>query len=152
MTWIRHFLPFITRAHRFVYLASGGWIGGSLFGMRFLLLGNVGRRSGSHHQTPILYVPDGERLVLAGSNAGQDRHPAWWLNLQEHPEATVQAGRHKFAVKARQASSEEAPRLWALLQESYGWFENYREATDREIPLVVLDPTETACRSSTSSI
>lgn len=152
MTWIRHFLPFITRVHHFIYLTSGGWIGGWLFGMRFLLLGNIGRRSGAHYLTPILYVPDGERLVLVGSNAGQDRHPAWWLNLQAHPGTTVQAGRRRFAVTARQASGEEAPRLWALLQESYGWFESYREATDREIPLVVLDPTETACRSSTSSM
>ncbi|MCP5059997.1 MAG: nitroreductase family deazaflavin-dependent oxidoreductase [bacterium] len=140
MLWIRHFLPFITRAHRWMYLASRGWLGGWLPGMRFLLLGHVGRRSGTAYLTPILYVADGDRFILAGSNAGQDRPPAWWLNLQARPEATVQAGRRRLAVKATTARAEEAERLWALLLGSYRWFDSYREATDREIPIVILEP------------
>ena len=142
MTWLQRCLPFITRVHRFVYLASRGWVGGSLFGMRFLLLGHVGRRSGTRYLTPILYVRDGERFVFAGSNAGQDWHPAWWLNLRSRPDATVHAGRRRLKVKARQASGDEADDLWALLEGSYPWFDSYRTGTDREIPLVVLEPTE----------
>ena len=79
MTWIRHFLPFITRTHRWMYLTTRGWIGGWLPGMRFLLLGHVGRRSGTAYLTPILYIADGDRFILAGSNAGQDRPPACGL-------------------------------------------------------------------------
>lgn len=140
MRWIRYFLPFITRTHRWMYLTTRGWIGGWLPGMRFLLLGHVGRRSGTAYLTPILYVADGDRFILAGSNAGQDRPPAWWLNLQARPDATVQAGRRRFAVKATTARDAEAERLWALLLGSNRWFDSYREATDREIPIIVLEP------------
>ncbi|MCP5065496.1 MAG: nitroreductase family deazaflavin-dependent oxidoreductase [bacterium] len=137
---IRPFLPFITRAHRWVYLATRGWIGGWLPRMRFLLLGHIGRRSGTPYLTPILYVRDGNRLILAGSNAGQDRPPSWWFNLLAQPDATVQTGRSRFAVKARAAREDEAERLWALLQDSYRWFDSYRITADREIPIIVLEP------------
>lgn len=141
MKWIRHFLPFITRTHRQVYLITRGWIGGWLPGMRFLLLGHVGRRTGRAHLTPILYVPDGDRFILVGSNAGQEHHPAWCLNLQAHPQATVRAGRRHLPVKATVASGTEVERLWKVLGDSYGFFDRYREATDRELPIVVLEPS-----------
>ena len=140
MTWIRHILPQITGVHRWLYVHTGGWIGASAIGFRFLLLEHVGRKTGQRRLTPILYVPDGERFVMAASNAGQDRHPAWWLNLQAQPEVTIRVGRRVIAVKARRASDAELARLWPLLTSSWRWFDEYSSATDREIPVVVLEP------------
>lgn len=143
MTFMRHWLWLITPLHRFIYRASRGWLGGRSMGFRFLLLEHVGRKSGLQRTTPILYVEDEGRFILAASNAGQDRHPAWWLNLQAHPEVHVQAGRRRVAVKARRASVEEETRLWPILGASWRWFDDYKAGTDREIPVVILEPTGT---------
>ena len=144
MTWIRHVLPLITAVHRWLYVHTRGWIGGSAIGFRFLLLEHIGRKTGIRRLTPILYVEDGDRFVLAASNAGQPRHPAWWLNLEARPESTVRVGRRTLAVKARLASDAELPRYWALLTESYRWFDQYRDVAGREIPVVVLEPADGA--------
>ena len=136
---IRWLLKLITALHRFVYRASGGRIGARLLGMDMLLLTHVGRKSGKTYQTPLLSVPDGERLVVAASNAGDDRLPAWWFNLEASPDTVLQAGREHFSVRARQASGEEETQLWKLLEESYGPYRRYKEKTSRHIPVVVLD-------------
>ena len=146
MRQIRHILPWVTRSHRFVHRVSGGRLGSWLFGFRFLVLEHVGRRSGVRRETPLLYARDEERFVVAASNAGQDHHPAWWLNLQANPDAVVRIGRRAWPVKARRAEGDEAARLWSLLGDEWGWFDSYREGTDRDIPVVVLEPTGTAGR------
>ena len=142
MSWMRHALPFMTPIHRWVYTRSGGRIGGTLGSLRFLMLEHTGRKSGELRRTPILYVPDAGRFVLAASNAGQDQHPAWWLNLEAKPEAVVRVGRERIAVNARRASGEEKERLWALLIDQFPGFAGYREETQRDIPIVVLEPSE----------
>lgn len=136
---IRWLLALITRVHRWVYRASGGRIGANLGGWRMLLLEHVGRRSGLPRITPLLYVEDGERFVVVASNAGDDRHPAWWLNLQARPEAGIQLGRDHLRVKARVATGPERERLWAKLRASYRYYDDYRERTQREIPVVILE-------------
>ena len=78
---IRWLIALITALHRFVYRMSGGWIGGRLPGQRFLLLTTRGRRTGLERTQPLLYVRDGDDFVVVGSNGGDDRPPAWWLNL-----------------------------------------------------------------------
>jgi deazaflavin-dependent oxidoreductase (nitroreductase family) len=137
---IRWLIALITALHRFVYRASGGWIGGWLPGQRFLLLTTTGRRTGRERTMPLLYVPDGGRFVVVGSNGGDDRPPAWWLNLQAVPEACVQAGRERRRVRARQAHGAELADLWARLEQSYRYYADYRRRTSREIPVVVLEP------------
>ena len=138
---IRWLLRLITVVHRFVYRASGGRIGAHLLHMDMLLLTHVGRKSGQAYVTPLLYVPDGDRFVIAASNAGDDRAPAWWYNLQAKPDTVLQAGREHVSVRARQAVGEEEAQLWKLLEGSYGPYRRYREMTTREIPVVVLDRT-----------
>ena len=136
---IRWLIALITVLHRFVYRASGGWIGGRLPGQRFLLLTTTGRKSGQERVMPLLYVPDGERFVVVGSNGGDDRPPAWWLNLQAKPEAKVQVGRRRLRVTARRAHGAELDALWKSLDASYQYYSDYRRRTSREIPVVVLD-------------
>jgi deazaflavin-dependent oxidoreductase (nitroreductase family) len=137
---IRWLIALITALHRFVYQRSGGRIGGRLPGQRFLLLTTTGRRTGRERTMPLLYIPDGRGFVVVGSNGGDDRPPAWWLNLQAHPSARVQVDRQHHPVRARQARGAELDALWARLEESYRYYADYRRRTAREIPVVVLEP------------
>lgn len=137
---IRWLLAIITAVHRWVFRVSGGRIGGRWFGFRFLLLEHVGRQSGIVRKTPLLYVEDGDRLVIAASNMGDDRHPAWYLNLRKTPRARVELGTEAVAVMAREASDAEAEALWPKLEASYRWFDDYRRKVTRQIPVVILEP------------
>jgi deazaflavin-dependent oxidoreductase (nitroreductase family) len=109
-------------------------------GIDDLLLTTRGRRSGTLRRTALVYVRDGGRYVLAASNAGADRHPAWYLNLVADPRVTVQVGRRTFAATARTASPGERPRLWDLMIAAMPSYRGYGERTGREIPVVVVDP------------
>lgn len=136
---IRWLLVLITRVHRALYRATGGRVGAKLFGIRVLLLTSVGRRSGLPRVSPLLYVPDEKGFVVIASNAGDERDPAWWLNLRARPEATVQAGRERCAVRAREASPEEDAQLWPRLVASYRFYARYRARAKRRIPIVILE-------------
>ena len=85
-------------------------------------------------------MPDRERLIVVGSNAGDDRPPAWWLNLQADPAAAVQVDRAHHRVRARQALGAELDALWVQLEQSYSYYADYRRRTSREIPVVILEP------------
>ncbi len=135
----RWLLASITRLQRFLYLRTGGVIGASIFGVTMLLLTTVGRRSGRERTTPLLYIEDAEHLVVIGSNAGDERHPAWWLNLQAQPRARVQIRSRRFDVVARRADPAETARLWPRLVASYAYFDRYREKTRRDIPVILLE-------------
>lgn len=137
---IRWLLALITHVHRFLYRATGGALGARLGGSDMLLLRHVGRKSGRERVTPLLYVADGERLLLVASNAGDERHPQWWLNLLARPEAEVQLRRTRRRVRARAARPEEREALWPKLVAAYRPYEDYRHSTRREIPIVILEP------------
>lgn len=137
---IRWLIAFITHVHRFLYTVSGGRIGGSGLWYRFLMLETVGRRTGRLRRVPLLYVEDGARLVVIGSNGGDDRTPAWWLNLQGRPEAVAQVGRERRRVRGRAATPAERAELWPRLVAAYRWYDDYQRRTAREIPVVVLEP------------
>lgn len=141
---IRWLLALITRVQRFLYIRTGGAIGASIFGVTMLLLTTVGRRTGATRVTPLLYIQDGDRLVVIGSNAGDDRHPAWWLNLQAQPRARVQVRKQHFEVVARRADRAETERLWPRLVAAYGYFDRYKEKTNRDIPVIVLERSPVA--------
>jgi len=136
---IRWLIALITRLHRFLFLATDGRIGSSALWMRFLLLGHTGRKSGIRRYTPLLCVEDEGRWIVVGSNGGDDRPPAWWLNLRANPEAEVRYYRERIAVEAREASEDEYEPMWARLQQSYSFYDDYRTRTDRKIPVVVLE-------------
>ncbi len=111
-------------------------------GQRFLLLTTAGRRTGRTRVMPLLYIPDGDRFVVVGSNGGDDRPPAWWLNLQAWPAAQVQVGRRRHRVTARRGRGAELADLWERLEQSYRYYADYRRRTSREIPVVVLEPAK----------
>lgn len=129
----------ITRANTAVYRLTGGRLGGKVRGVPVLLLDHVGRRSGQRRTTPLMYLQDGDDLVIVASKGGAPAHPAWWVNLKADPRTTVQVGSAKRSVKARQAPPEEKSRLWPRLVELYPDYELYQQRTDRDIPVVVLE-------------
>jgi deazaflavin-dependent oxidoreductase (nitroreductase family) len=85
-------------------------------------------------------MADGDRYILVASNGGADRHPAWWLNLERTPRATIQVGARTLDVVARRAGPEEHARLWPRLKTMNPFYAQYEQITARAIPVVVLEP------------
>ena len=137
---IRWLLALITAIHRTLYRATNGRIGARTGGVDVLLLETVGRRTGRRRRTPLLYLRDGANWVVVASNAGDDREPAWWLNLQTRPDARIQVREQRHTIRARRATGDEGERLWPRLVAAYKGYDAYRERTRREIPIVVLEP------------
>lgn len=129
-----------TKLHSFIYRATGGKVAGRLFGSPVLLLITTGRKTGARRASPLLYLEDGESMVLVASNGGAPVHPAWYLNLRANPEATVEVRGREIRVRAEETSPEEKERLWPKLVAMYSDYETYRRRTDRSIPVVVLRP------------
>jgi deazaflavin-dependent oxidoreductase (nitroreductase family) len=126
--------------HTALYRASGGRVGSRVQGMRVLLLTTTGRRSGVARTTPLLYVREGDAVVVVASNGGSDSFPAWWLNLRSDANAEVEIGRAHTRVIARKASPEEHARLWPEFTSGYPGYAKYATRTTREIPVVILEP------------
>lgn len=106
-----------------------------------LLLDHVGRKSGRRFTTPLLYLADEERVVIVASQGGLPKNPQWFYNLQARPDTTIHLrGERDRPVRARVADSNERAVLWPRLVELYADFATYDSWTDREIPVVVLEP------------
>jgi deazaflavin-dependent oxidoreductase (nitroreductase family) len=130
-------------AHTFLYQRTGGRLGHSIPGVpgKMLLLDHVGAKSGTKRTSPLLYVRDGEDIVVVASKGGFPKHPAWYHNLMANPDTTVQVGSHHLPVHARVAKPEERERLWEMAVKAYHGYEDYAvRSKGREIPLVVLEP------------
>jgi deazaflavin-dependent oxidoreductase (nitroreductase family) len=126
--------------HVLVYRASGGRVGRRFRGgPPMLLLDTTGARSGRRRTTPLVYVRDGERIVLVASKGGAPRNPAWFHNLYANPDTDVQIGSRRLAVRARVADDAEHERLWPKALETYAGYAEYQRRTARRIPLVILD-------------
>ena len=110
-------------------------------GVYTLLLTTRGRRSGKRRRTALIYGRDGDRYLVVASVGGAARHPAWYLNLREHPGVEVQGGADRFAARARTADAEEKPRLWSLMTSIWPAYEGYQRKTRRDIPVVILERT-----------
>jgi len=123
-----------------MYRLSRGRIGGRIGEAPVLLLTTTGRRSGQQRTAPVVYLAEGERYVVIGSNAGNDKVPAWALNLKAKPEAEIEVGPRRIAVRARVAEGEERAELWRKSNEQYAGFDDYASRTGRDIALFVLDP------------
>lgn len=126
--------------HRLLYRLSGGRIGGRLWNLPVVLLTTTGRRSGRPRTVPLCSLPDGDDVVVIASYGGLDRPPAWWLNLQAKPEATLREGRERRPVVARNAVGTERERLWVAVTAIAPGYLDYERRTAREIPVVVLQP------------
>ena len=106
-----------------------------------LRLRTVGRRSGEERLAILAYIDDGPDLILVAMNGWAEAAPAWWLNLQAHPDATVDLPDGSRAVTAREATADERPRLWALLAEPWGRDRDaYAASLSHEVPVVILEP------------
>jgi deazaflavin-dependent oxidoreductase (nitroreductase family) len=123
-----------------LYRLSGGRIGGRVNRAPVLLLTTTGRRSGQQRTAPVVYLQDGENVVVIDTNAGNAKVPAWSLNLKAKPEGEVEVGRHRYPVRARVAGGEERERLWRDHNEQYAGFDDYQEKLERAISVIVLEP------------
>jgi F420H(2)-dependent quinone reductase len=127
--------------HAKIYRATHGLIGHRFPGTpEVLLLDHVGAKSGKHRTTPLVFARDGDDVILIASKGGYPKNPAWFHNLVANPDTTIQIGSKRMDVHARVAKPEEYDRLWKLAVDVYGGYEDYRRRTDRQIPLVVLEP------------
>ena len=126
--------------HVFVYRLSGGKIAGEIRGFRLLLLTTTGRKSGKMRTIPLGYFEHDGGYITIGSNAGSASHPAWFRNLRNHPQATIQVKDRRLEVRAETAEGDERGRLWARLMEVAPGYANYAKRTNRQIPLVILRP------------
>jgi deazaflavin-dependent oxidoreductase (nitroreductase family) len=121
------------------YVETDGEEGYEWQGTTILILTTTGRKSGEERSTPLIYRDHGDDYVVVASKGGAPAHPAWYLNLSEQPEVTVQVKADRFPARARTATSEERPELWELMAEAWPQYNDYQKKTDREIPLVVLE-------------
>jgi deazaflavin-dependent oxidoreductase (nitroreductase family) len=132
---------FATGLHRSVFTATNGRLLGKMAGMPVVLLRTTGRKSGQRRETMLTSpVQEGDTVVLVASYGGDPHHPAWFLNLEAHPEAEIVMGGRRSKVKARVATPDEKARLWPQVTAKYRSYEGYQRKTTRDIPLVLLDP------------
>src|SRR3954468_22946121 len=125
--------------HRNVVRSTGGRVGGKGFGMPVVILTTTGRKSGKERTTVLTSpVQDGDRVVLVASYGGDDRNPAWFLNLRDNPDVELEMNGTKRPMKAHVASSEEKAELWPRVVAAHKGYGQYQTRTEREIPLVIL--------------
>jgi len=129
----------MTALHRALYRLTGGRVASTVKGVPVLLLTTTGRKSGEQRTVPLAYFADGDAYIVIGSKGGSPTHPAWYLNVEAHPEVEVEIGSERRRLRARRASPEEADRLWPPILERAPLYSKYRAKTRREIPLVLLE-------------
>jgi deazaflavin-dependent oxidoreductase (nitroreductase family) len=131
----------MSAANTWVYRLSGGRVGGRfLRGAPVMLLTTVGRKSGRPRRAPLLYLRDGENVVIVASMGGMSQHPLWFRNLEANPDVEVQIGGETRKMRARRASDEEKAALWPRLVAMYADYDQYQARTERNIPVVILSP------------
>ncbi len=124
-----------------VYRLSGGrWLGRFPSGAPVCLLTTAGRKSGQQRSVPLLYLRDGNDLVVVASQGGAPQHPGWYFNLQANSKAEVEIGRSRFAVIARPVAEDERAALWPRLVAIYPPYDDYQRRTTRRIPVMRLSP------------
>jgi deazaflavin-dependent oxidoreductase (nitroreductase family) len=135
-------LKTMNAVHRAVLKLSGGKVGWRGAGMPVLELTTTGRKSGEPHSVMLTSpLQQGDTIVIVASRGGDDFHPAWFLNLRDHPDVEVAfAGKPKRPMRARVATAEERNEFWPRVTDTYKGYRNYQTRTDREIPLVLLEP------------
>jgi deazaflavin-dependent oxidoreductase (nitroreductase family) len=113
--------------------------GGAFDGRPLLLLTTTGARSGQPRTTPLMYVPDGDHLLLIASNSGAPVHPDWYRNLMAHPDVIVEVGGDTFDATAVVAQGERRHLLWSRIVEQYPFFTDHQAKVTRQIPVVILE-------------
>jgi len=135
-------MPLFGQEHVDRYLATGGEEGHDWQGTQTLILTTTGRRSGRQRQLPLIYGRHGDDFLVVASKGGAPQHPAWYLNLVADPDVEIQVRDERIRAHARPASREEKPELWSIMTKEWPAYNSYQEQTEREIPVVVLEPVE----------
>lgn len=124
--------------HKVLYKLSGGRFGAKLGNIDCVLVDAVGRKSGKTRTVPICCYPYKDSVVVSASNSGMETPPAWYFNLKANPECTAQLGTDRFAAVAEELPKEEADTLLPMVFKINDHQRQYREQTERYIPLVWL--------------
>jgi len=124
----------------FFYRLSRGALGSRMAGQSVLLLHTIGRKSGKAFTIPLNYYRDSKSYVIVASNWGKDYDPAWFYNLMQQGQTTIQVKNREISVKASQAAGEDYERLWKFVTSQNDYYIRYQKQTDRKIPLVILTP------------
>jgi deazaflavin-dependent oxidoreductase (nitroreductase family) len=122
------------------FRANEGRVGGPFEGAPVLLLTSTGAKSGERRTTPVVYQPDGDRMVIFASKAGAPENPAWFHNLRANPSATVEVGNDTVEVEAVVTEGDERERLFSKQKQLMAQFADYEQKTARQIPVVALKP------------
>jgi deazaflavin-dependent oxidoreductase (nitroreductase family) len=131
----------LTRVHRAVFRVSSGRVANRGYDMPVLELTTTGRKTGKRRSTMLTSpVQDGDNVVLVASYGGDDRHPTWFLNLRDDPKVEITMDGRTRPMRARVASPEEKAALWPRVVAAHKGYAQYQERTDRDIPLVILEP------------
>lgn len=135
------FIKWMSRINAWLYKASGGKVGGKfLKGAPVALLTTTGRKTGQPRVSPLLYLRDGDRVVLVASHGGRANNPMWYLNLKANPKVSVQIKKEVLQLTARDATEAERDEYWPKLVAMYSSFDDYQSWTDRTIPIVICEP------------
>ena len=129
----------LSNLHTALYRATRGVVGRRLVNNDMLLLTTTGASTGAQHTVPLLYLKDGERLIVIASYGGRPNHPQWYRNLIIGPSASVQILGETREVVATTMTSTERDQWWPIIVEAYGDYAVYQSRTEREIPVVWLD-------------
>ncbi|RKE65195.1 deazaflavin-dependent oxidoreductase (nitroreductase family) [Dietzia kunjamensis] len=145
--WVVGVIKVMSRVNTWAYRVSGGRIGGSWrvgsalrAPVPVCLVTTTGRKSGEPRTVPLLHLPDGGRVLLVASQGGLPKHPQWYYNVLADPNVTVQVGRRRRAMTAREATQSERAELWPRLVERYADFADYQANTSRIIPVIICEP------------
>ena len=145
--WVVGVIKVMSRVNTWAYRVSGGRIGGSWrvgsalrAPVPVCLVTTTGRKSGEQRTVPLLHLPDGDRVLLVASQGGLPKHPQWYYNVLADPNVTVQVGRRRRAMTAREATQSERAELWPRLVERYADFADYQSNTSRVIPVIICEP------------
>lgn len=131
----------VTGFHRAVFRSSQGRLLGRAGGMPVVELTTTGRKSGKERSTMLTApIVEGDKLVLVASYGGDDRDPAWYVNLKANPEVTATTGGSTRKMVAHTATDDEKAELWPRITGKYKGYAGYQKKTDRPIPVVVLEP------------
>ncbi len=143
--WFKHLF---WRVHRLLYRLTGGrvlWTPKSKRGWGAMHLTAIGRRSGQQRSVIVGYIDDGSTPVVLAMNGWDEGQPAWWLNLDAHPDAViVQKGQPERPVRARKVEGEERDRLWQLWAEVDDGLDAYADSRSADTPVIVFEPRHAA--------
>jgi deazaflavin-dependent oxidoreductase (nitroreductase family) len=134
-------IKWMSRVNTFFYRrGKGEGLGSNFQGIPVAILTTKGRKTGQPRDSPLYFHQDGDKVIVAASKGGSDKHPMWYLNLKADPKVKVQIKDEVLQLTTRDATDEERALYWPKLVEMYPTYDDYQSWTERKIPLVVCEP------------